>query len=489
MATNFTMYRYAGETTGWVELHPKTNADQVNQTETRVFLHPTTNKINGKAFGSIVSNVWTPSAITLYGTDITLTNAQGSSTITSAIADLQDNGVVTDAQSFSGGEIIVGDTASGAPDHSVEGSGIYIQTKGTSTWSSVTTNRDTKVPTMAMVDTWTGSNTVTTVGTIGTGTWHGTAVGLAYGGTGATNASDARTNLGLGDAATYGVATTKAEIEGAAQGSTKLTTAYAVQQYVADISITYTTVWDRADYQNETAPTDDKLRTIPYGVKVKYDGGDSEATGLLSAGASQKNKVLLIYSPNSEGDDAYDEYLCVVQGSSYVWERIGSTSVDLSNYVQADNTLTADKVILGNGDKKVYASSYGITSSVSSDLGYLITSSGVNSYLANSYEGSTHIKTLGTIKTGTWEGTAIAATYVGDLPSSKITTMTGYSEPQSSGAIATTDSLNQAIGKLERKADTNSTNIGNLIARAQIFWADNTSDVTGMKTGDFAFIY
>jgi hypothetical protein len=42
----------------------------------------------------------------------------------------------------------------------------------------------------------TGSS-LTSVGTIGTGTWQGTAVAVAYGGTGAANASGARTNLGL----------------------------------------------------------------------------------------------------------------------------------------------------------------------------------------------------------------------------------------------------------------------------------------------------
>lgn len=35
------------------------------------------------------------------------------------------------------------------------------------------------------LSTWTGTSTITTVGTIGTGTWQGTAVGIAYGGTGA----------------------------------------------------------------------------------------------------------------------------------------------------------------------------------------------------------------------------------------------------------------------------------------------------------------
>jgi len=42
----------------------------------------------------------------------------------------------------------------------------------------------------------TGSS-LTSVGTIGTGTWQGTAVGVLYGGTGSTTTSGARTNLGL----------------------------------------------------------------------------------------------------------------------------------------------------------------------------------------------------------------------------------------------------------------------------------------------------
>ncbi len=46
------------------------------------------------------------------------------------------------------------------------------------------------------LSTWAGSSNITTLGTIASGTWQGSTIGLAYGGTGATTASGARTNLG-----------------------------------------------------------------------------------------------------------------------------------------------------------------------------------------------------------------------------------------------------------------------------------------------------
>jgi hypothetical protein len=57
----------------------------------------------------------------------------------------------------------------------------------------ITVNADS----VDIASTYVGQNTITTLGTIATGTWQATDVGVAYGGTGASDAAGAKTNLGF----------------------------------------------------------------------------------------------------------------------------------------------------------------------------------------------------------------------------------------------------------------------------------------------------
>lgn len=72
----------------------------------------------------------------------------------------------------------------------------------------------------------------------------------------------------------------------------------------------------------------------------------------------------------------YEQY--VWEGSA--WIDLGSTEIDLSNYVNTTDTLTANQIVLGDGTKKVKASGKTIASSVTNDANSVPTSQAVKTY-------------------------------------------------------------------------------------------------------------
>lgn len=67
--------------------------------------------------------------------------------------------------------------------------------------------------------------------------------------------------------------------------------------------------------------------TTPYGVKW----GDPEVTGTLQPSSTTVGKIYLVPATSDSGD-VYAEYVTVSTGaSSYAWERLGTTNVDLTS--------------------------------------------------------------------------------------------------------------------------------------------------------------
>lgn len=84
-----------------------------------------------------------------------------------------------------------------AIDLGTDTAGNYVSDITAGTGITVThTPSEGSSPTVAISSSYAGQNTITTLGTVSTGTWNGTEVGVSYGGTGATSASAARVNLG-----------------------------------------------------------------------------------------------------------------------------------------------------------------------------------------------------------------------------------------------------------------------------------------------------
>jgi hypothetical protein len=118
------------------------------------------------------------------GTGINVTNGAGSITV-----GLTDTGVTAGTYG----------TASNVPTYAVNAQGRLTSSVNTPIAIDAAQITTGTINTARISGSYTG---ITGVGTLTVGTWNATAIAVAYGGTGATTAAGARTNLGLGTMAT-----------------------------------------------------------------------------------------------------------------------------------------------------------------------------------------------------------------------------------------------------------------------------------------------
>lgn len=108
--------------------------------------------------------------------------------------------------------------------------------------------------------------------------------------------------------------------------------------------------------------------------------------------------VIYLIAHNHGTSDGYDEYIWVTDK----FEKIGNTDMNLSGYVTGTN-LTAEKLVLGNGNSAVKASTYGVAATITAtDEANLPTSKAVADYVATA-------KTEAIATAGTNADTKIAA--------------------------------------------------------------------------------
>ena len=114
----------------------------------------------------------------------------------------------------------------------------------------------------------------------------------------------------------------------------------AVARQMISGGVSFNIVWTQTEYASSSAPTAEKLATIPSGVVVYYNNGANSATGTLAASDDTIGKFYLVYSKTQQGTlDAFDEYV-TVGDSTKSWEKIGDTLIDLSGLV---TNVTLDK--------------------------------------------------------------------------------------------------------------------------------------------------
>ena len=229
------------------------------------------------------------------------------------------------------------------------------------------------------LSTWAGSNNLTTVGTITSGTWSGTAIPLNNGGTGATNAAQARANLGL-------VIGTDVQAPLVAGTDYQIPLTAGTSYIVPNSSITAKT----------------KIK-ITYDTKGLITAG-SDATTADIAPSTDRNYVTDAQAgviSNTSGINTGDETTSSIKSKLGITTLSGSNTGDQTNII--GNAGTATKLATARKINNVdFDGSGDIIITAIADAGTL---SGTT---LNSTVTGSSLTTVGIINSGTWSGTAIA---------------------------------------------------------------------------------
>jgi hypothetical protein len=138
------------------------------------------------------------------------------------------------------------------------------------------------------------------------------------------------------------------------------------------------------------------VANIPAGVVVTYN--ETDYTGSLAADSAQAGAFYLVHS-SSTSNDVYDEYVAVGTAGSKTWERLGSSTIDLSDLgaLAYKDTVTASASAVtfsGGTTDKVLGSDATFTTTVTPTTSKLVTTTVPNVTSAGS--ASSWSFTLGT---------------------------------------------------------------------------------------------
>ncbi len=131
----------------------------------------------------------------------------------------------------------------------------------------ITVNSDS----IDIASTYAGQNTITTLGTITTGTWQSTDIGIAYGGTNASTEADARTNLAAGGTQGSGVSTPTLARKVSKTIGDGSNTSFTIQHGFGTREVMIQ-VYDAATYDTVIADT---IRTDTNNVTVQFSSAPS----------------------------------------------------------------------------------------------------------------------------------------------------------------------------------------------------------------------
>ena len=294
------------------------------------------------------------------------------------------------------------------------------------------------------------ASSLTSVGTIATGTWQGTTIGVAYGGTGTNSGSitgtgaltftagGSNTNVNLvpngtgivdvggkrvGNAANPTQSTdlaTKAYVDSLSNGLDVKASVRAATTANITLSNTQTvdgvalSVGDRVLVKNQSTGSQNGIYVVASGSWTRATDFDNSPDVEVSPGT-----FFFVEEGTTQADNGY-----VVSNDTAI--TIGTTAITFSQFSGAGQITAGAGLTKSGNTLDVVGTADRIT----------VASDSVD--IASTYVGQSTITTLGTIATGTWNATVITGQYGGTGVNNSGKTITLGGNLTTSGAHATT---------------------------------------------------
>jgi uncharacterized protein (TIGR02145 family) len=295
------------------------------------------------------------------------------------------------------------------------------------------------------LSTWTGSPNISSLGTINSGTWSGTNIAINKGGTGATNAADARANLGLVIGSNIQAPLTAGIDYLVPNGSAaNLTSFPTLNQNTTGNATTATIAGNISATSNSTLTSLTNLNSVGTITAGTWSGTaiaiNKGGTGATNAADARANLGLLIGTNIQAPLTAGVDYLAANGNALTATKLAGSKNINgvafdgstditisanantLSGTVPVSKggtgnvTLTANHLLIGNDLNPIQTIAPGSNGNVLMSNGTNWNSTPLTAIDAGNLTGTilsstvteSNLTSLGTITSGTWSGTNIA---------------------------------------------------------------------------------
>lgn len=270
--------------------------------------------------------------------------------------------------------------------------------------------------------TYPGQTSITTLGTISTGDWAGTAIPILHGGTGATTAPNALTNLGALPIA-GGTMTGNLILN----GNPTVPLQAATKQYVDSVAAGFT--FKTPAYAGSTGTLNSTYNNGAAGVGATLTNAGVQAAFSIDGTSPALNSRILIKDQSSPAENGIYDLTTVGTGATN-WVLTRSTDFDTpatmvpgsfiivnNGTVNVNTAWIETATITVVGTDPVNWSQFGTlgVQSVTGTAGRITSTGGMNPVIDidPTYVGQASITTLGTVTTGTWNASVVSLQYGG----------------------------------------------------------------------------